>query len=209
MELSKQRLEAFSDGVIAIIITIMVLSIPLPDDFDSNSVMKLMYSFFVYFISFIVVGSFWVQHHRIFSYIDKVTGKILTLNLLYLFFLSLIPILTKWVMQNPGEIIPAIGYDIAYLVVNITYVFIFHHVVHCSKHEMMKRFKSEHIKENRWKSKSNPTMKFSLIRFSSPIIVLGSIIVSFYWPGVSTIFLLGVPVVVSVISLLFDEQKRK
>ena len=72
MDISKNRLEAFSDGVIAIIITIMVLDIPMPKSFTFNGIKTVLTSFFIYFISFIVVGSQWFKHNYLFSIYNKI-----------------------------------------------------------------------------------------------------------------------------------------
>ena len=68
MDISKNRLEAFSDAIIAIIITIMVLDIPVPKDFTFESIRDMGVSFFIYFVSFIVVGAQWVKHHYLFNF---------------------------------------------------------------------------------------------------------------------------------------------
>ncbi|MCL2884383.1 MAG: TMEM175 family protein [Oscillospiraceae bacterium] len=86
MQLTKHRLESFSDGVIAIIITIMVLSIPLPPSFAAGDILKFLLSIFIYLVSFIVVGSFWNSHHRVFLMVEQPTARISAYNLLYLFF---------------------------------------------------------------------------------------------------------------------------
>ena len=88
MDISKNRLEAFSDGVIAIIITIMVLDIPMPKSFTFNGIKTVLTSFFIYFISFIVVGSQWFKHNYLFSICNKISIKVVWRNILYLFFLN-------------------------------------------------------------------------------------------------------------------------
>lgn len=214
MEYEKQRLEAFSDGVIAIIITIMVLSIPLPDAFDFGSVMHLLFTIFVYLLSFIVVGAFWNQHHQIFSYLDKITARLIAYNLVFLFFLSLIPILTKWVMENPGVMIPVICYDIAYLLTSLSYMFIFNYVIRNSSDEEIVRMRELRIQarqrlEDGKKNKEVPG-DFSWVRFFiTAIVVVCAIGVSVAVPTISTLFLLGLPVASSVGNLLFEEYKRK
>ena len=86
MDISKNRLEAFSDAVIAIIITIMVLDIPVPKDFTFESIRDMGVSFFIYFVSFIVVGAQWVKHHYLFNFCKMVSSKVVWRNILYLFF---------------------------------------------------------------------------------------------------------------------------
>ena len=202
--ISTQRLEALSDGVIAIIITIIVLGVPLPDSLNSEGILKLLGTFFIYFISFIVVGSFWNQHNHIFSYINQIANMFIWFNLMFLFFLSLIPIMTKWVMENPGELTPAIGYNVVYLLVNFTYVFIFGFVIHNSeKEEILK------LRTNKKKLGKSFPNEFLWLRFIiSAIIILISIILAIYIPRLSTVFLLALPVASSLANLLFEGSKH-
>ena len=200
MKLSKQRLEALSDGIIAIIITIMVLSIPLPPAFDRSSLLQLAETLVIYFISFIVVGSFWSQHSIIFYYINNISGKVTWINLLFLFFLSLIPIFTKWVMENPSNIIPAVGYNVVYLFVNLSYLLIFEYIICNSEHEGIKK-----VRESRADSrKRNSVFRF----FITLIIIITAIVVSVYVPKISGTFLLIFPVLSSALNLLLEDYRR-
>ena len=210
MKVTKQRLESFSDGVIAIIITIMILGIPSPDVFDRESIMRLLGTIFVYFISFIVVGSFWAQHHRIFAYLDTITSKIIGLNLLLLFFLSLIPFFTKLVMENPGNIVAAIGYNITYLCVTLCYMFLFHFVIQNSEREKVQKLRAARRPIvggalNKTLS-TKPTWTRYAIIFAA---IIGSIVLSILLPLVSTFLLLGVPVIFSIVNFVFDERRQK
>ena len=201
MKLSKQRLEALSDGIIAIIITIMVLSIPLPPAFDRSSLLQLAETLIIYFISFIVVGSFWSQHSRIFYYINNISGKVTWVNLLFLFFLSLIPIFTKWVMENPSNIIPAVGYNVVYLFVNLSYLLIFEYIICNSEHEGIKK-----VRESRTDSrKRNSVFRF----FITLIIIITAIVVSVYVPKIPGTFLLIFPVLSSALNLLLEDYRRE
>ena len=132
--LTRHRLEAFTDGVIAIIITIMVLSIPLPKTFEIKDLLVFFTSLIIYLLSFLVVGAFWNQHHHLFAYLEKVNHKIITANIFFLFFLSLIPLFTKWVIENQGVLIPVIGYDVVYLFVSFFYILISHLIMEESGH---------------------------------------------------------------------------
>ena len=140
---TKHRLESFSDGVIAIIITIMVLSIPLPASFAAGDLLGFLLSLFIYLVSFIVVGSFWNVHHRVFHYIDGVTNRLIWYNFSFLFFLSLIPIFTKWVIEHPGVLIPAIGYDVIFILVQFCSSLIFHLVASTSEREEIKSMREK------------------------------------------------------------------
>ena len=98
--MNKNRLEAFSDGVLAIIITIMILEIKVPDGADFNVLQKLFPVFISYVLSFIYIGIYWNNHHHMFQSITKVNGNILWANLHLLFWLSLIPFATGWMGEN-------------------------------------------------------------------------------------------------------------
>lgn len=96
----KGRLEAFSDGVIAIIITIMVLEIKVPHDVSLEALFKLGPIFLSYIISFLYVGIYWNNHHHLFQSVKKVDGRVLWSNLFLLFWLSLIPFASGWMGEN-------------------------------------------------------------------------------------------------------------
>lgn len=98
--MNKNRLEAFSDGVLAIIITIMILEIKVPEGADFSVLLKLFPIFISYVISFIYIGIYWNNHHHMFQSTTKVNGKILWANLHLLFWLSLIPFATGWMGEN-------------------------------------------------------------------------------------------------------------
>jgi len=98
--MNKNRLEAFSDGVLAIVITIMVLEIKVPEDIEFSALQKLFPIFISYVLSFIYIGIYWNNHHHMFQSVSKVNGKILWANLHLLFWLSLIPFATGWMGEN-------------------------------------------------------------------------------------------------------------
>ncbi len=200
LKLSKDRLETFSDGVIAIIITIMVLNIPLPDKFNFQDIIRLLVSILIFFVSFFVVGAQWCKHHQLFVNMKEVTNRIMWRNLLFLFFLSLIPIFAKWVMLNPGQVAPALGYDIIFLLVNISYLFIWHSIIHDNGEE--ERYKV--IKELRGAGR-DPWVRFAIMAG----IIAAIIILSFFYPTISLIFFIGLPVVTSLFNLVFDNSKNR
>lgn len=115
-KISKDRLIGLSDGFIAIIITLMVLEIPVPKSMDNQAeVANFGLSILIYFASFIVVGLQWNRHHHILERVEKVTNSFIWKNLIYLFSLSLIPLLMKWIINAPGEILPAFSYAASYI----------------------------------------------------------------------------------------------
>ena len=98
--MGKTRLEAFSDGVLAIIITIMILEIKVPEGHEFEDLKPLIPKFLSYVLSFIYVGIYWNNHHYLIHSINKVNGKILWANLHLLFWLSLIPVATGWMGEH-------------------------------------------------------------------------------------------------------------
>lgn len=98
--MTKGRLEAFSDGVIAIIITIMVLEIKVPHGTEFSSLYPLLPVFISYVLSFIYLGIYWNNHHHMLQVTHKINGKILWANLHLLFWLSLFPFVTAWMGEN-------------------------------------------------------------------------------------------------------------
>ncbi len=96
----KGRLEAFSDGVIAIIITIMVLGLQVPHGQDLRALFPLIPIFVSYVLSFVFVGIYWNNHHHLFQVVKHVNGAVLWANLFLLFWLSLIPFVTGWMGEN-------------------------------------------------------------------------------------------------------------
>src|SRR5262245_55592801 len=104
--MGKTRLEAFSDGVIAILITIMVLELKVPHGSDFAALKPVLPSFLAYGLSFIYLGIYWNNHHHMIHTVEKITGGILWSNLNLLFWLSLIPFTTGWMAENHFEAMP-------------------------------------------------------------------------------------------------------
>lgn len=98
--MNKNRLEAFSDGVLAIIITIMILEIKVPEGENFSDLLSLFPKFISYILSFVYVGIYWNNHHHMLQSVTKVNGKILWANLHLLFWLSLIPVSTGWMGEH-------------------------------------------------------------------------------------------------------------
>ena len=98
--MGKGRLEAFSDGVIAILITIMVLELRVPQGADLAALLPLVPIFLSYVLSFVFLGIYWNNHHHLFQAVKQVNGRVLWANLHLLFWLSLIPFVTAWMGEN-------------------------------------------------------------------------------------------------------------
>src|SRR5436853_186793 len=108
----KSRLEAFSDGVIAIIITIMVLKMKAPHSADLEALGAVWPSFLSYVLSFIFVGIYWNNHHHVFHAVQQVSGMTLWANLHLLFWLSLIPFVTRWMGETDFGTWPVVAYGV-------------------------------------------------------------------------------------------------
>jgi uncharacterized membrane protein len=113
--MGKGRLEAFSDGVIAIVITIMVLELKVPHDSDLSALQPLIPVFLSYLLSFIYVGIYWNNHHHLLHTADHVSGGLLWANLHLLFWLSLIPFATGWMGENHFSAVPLALYGVVLL----------------------------------------------------------------------------------------------
>ncbi|MGV8993968.1 MAG: TMEM175 family protein [Flavobacterium sp.] len=115
------RLEAFSDGVLAIIITIMVLELKAPEGSDFAALTPVLPVFLTYLLSFVYVGIYWNNHHHLFQAVKLVNGKILWANLNLLFWLSFFPFVTGWMGQNHFEANPTALYGAVLLMAAIAF----------------------------------------------------------------------------------------
>ncbi|HVE85136.1 MAG TPA: TMEM175 family protein [Myxococcales bacterium] len=119
--MTKGRLEAFSDGVIAIIITIMVLELKVPHEHGLEGLRPMAPTFASYALSFVFVGIYWNNHHHLFQAVRKVTGAVLWANLGLLFFLSLVPFGTAWMGESHFESGPVAFYGVIFLLAGVGY----------------------------------------------------------------------------------------
>ena len=119
--MGKNRLEAFSDGVIAIIITIMVLEMKVPHSDELAALYSLIPVFVSYVLSFVYVGIYWNNHHHLLHAVQKINGPILWANMHLLFWLSLLPFVTGWMGENYFSTWPVAVYGIVLLMAAIAY----------------------------------------------------------------------------------------
>ncbi len=119
--MSKGRMEAFSDGVLAIIITIMVLAFEVPHQADLTALIPLAPVFLSYLLSFVFLGIYWNNHHHLLQVIKHVDGRVLWANLHLLFWLSLVPFVTSWMGANPLAAWPAALYGIVLLLAAVAF----------------------------------------------------------------------------------------
>ena len=119
--MGKGRLEAFTDGVFAIIITIMVLELKVPHGADFATLSKLLPTFLSYVLSFLFVAIYWNNHHHMFHAVQRVNGSVLWANIHLLFWLSLIPFVTGWMGENHFESLPVALYGVVLICCAIAY----------------------------------------------------------------------------------------
>jgi uncharacterized membrane protein len=115
------RLEAFSDGVIAILITIMILELKVPDGHTFEALRPLAPTLLSYLLSFVFLGIYWNNHHHLFQITEHVTGSILWANLHLLFWLSLVPFATIWMGENHRESLPTAVYGLILNIAGLAY----------------------------------------------------------------------------------------
>jgi uncharacterized membrane protein len=119
--MSKGRLEAFSDGVFAIIITIMVLELKVPHEPTIVALLQQTPIFFCYVLSFVYVGIYWNNHHHMMHLVHSVNGRILWANLHLLFWLSLVPFVTEWMGENQFAMLPVALYGVVLIMSGFAY----------------------------------------------------------------------------------------
>ncbi|OAD91080.1 hypothetical protein A7A78_04510 [Aequorivita soesokkakensis] len=164
--MNSNRLEAFSDGVLAIIITIMVLELKVPHGTDLASLTPVLPVFLSYILSFIYVGIYWNNHHHMMHAVEKVSGGILWANLHLLFWLSLIPFVTGWVGENHFAELPMALYGVVLLMAAIAYFILQNRILALQgKDSLLAKALGKDIKGK-----------------ASPIIYIVAIIASFYSP---------------------------
>jgi uncharacterized membrane protein len=151
---NKGRLEAFSDGVIAIIITIMVLDLKVPHSESFDALRPLVPVLLVYLLSFVYVGIYWSNHHHMLHAASKVTGGILWANLHLLFWLSLVPFTTGWMGENHFAAAPSALYGFVLLMAGFAYWILQELIIRAQgSHSVLK----EAIGAD-WKGKASPAL---------------------------------------------------
>jgi len=187
--MGKNRLEAFSDGVIAIIITIMVLELKVPHGEGLETLVPLIPIFFSYVLSFVYLGIYWNNHHHMLHAVQTVTGPILWANLHLLFWLSLVPFATGWMGENHFAPAPSALYGLVLLMAGLAY-FILQQLIIASQGpgSIVKR-----AVRRDWKGKL------------SPVLYAAAIPLAFWWKWIS----LAIYVVVALIWLIPDRRIEK
>lgn len=184
--MGKGRFEAFSDGVIAIIITIMVLELKAPHGETVGDLRPLLPVFLSYVLSFVNIGIYWVNHHHLIHTVKRVTGHILWANLHLLFWLSLLPFTTAWMGENHYGVVPIIAYGVVLLMCGVAYTLLQIAIVrsHGSESMLAKALGAD------WKGKA------------SVALYLGAVLVAPWAPAVA----LGAYVLVALLWLVPDQR---
>jgi uncharacterized membrane protein len=121
LELGTARVEAFSDGVIAVIITIMALELRAPHGASLDAMREQLPGLLVYVLSFVIIGIYWNNHHHLLRAAERISGAAMWANLFLLFWLSLIPVLTEWLRDEYRHALPAATYGVVGLAAGIAY----------------------------------------------------------------------------------------
>ncbi|HET8869343.1 MAG TPA: TMEM175 family protein [Aquabacterium sp.] len=150
----KNRLEAFSDGVLAIIITIMVLEMKVPHGSDFDALQPLIPVFLSYVLSFVYVGIYWNNHHHLLHAARQVSGGVLWANLNLLFWLSLFPFATGWMGENHFAAVPSAAYGFILFMAAMAYYWLQHSIIANDGPDSPLR----HALGSDWKGKLSPVL---------------------------------------------------
>ena len=186
------RIAGFSDGLIAIIITLMVLEIPIPSEIKMTEIIEFAKAIIIYFASFVVIGTQWNRHHFLLEQTEKVHKSFIWKNLLYLFSLSLIPLFMKLLIKHPNDFIPAIGYSLIYLITDFISIQLIISVLKNKKNKTEREEKL--LTEDR-----------KLITQILPLIIFSvSILLEYFFPHLTIIFFIIFPVTMSLVRAFKD-----
>jgi hypothetical protein len=186
------RIAGFSDGLIAIIITLMVLEIPIPSEIKITEIIEFAKAIIIYFASFVVIGTQWNRHHFLLEQTEKVHKSFIWKNLLYLFSLSLIPLFMKLLIKHPNDFIPAIGYSLIYLITDFISIQLIISVLKNKKNKTEREEKL--LTEDR-----------KLITQILPLIIFSvSILLEYFLPNLTIIFFIIFPVTMSLVRAFKD-----
>ena len=133
--MNKTRLEAFSDGVLAIVLTIMVLELKVPHGDDLHALTHLVPVFLGYVLSFVYIGIYWNNHHHLLHVTRRIDGRAMWANLHLLFWLSLVPVGTGWVGENPRAPWPAALYGVPLFMAGVAWLILQRALVACNRND--------------------------------------------------------------------------
>jgi uncharacterized membrane protein len=134
LEMGTARVEAFSDGVMAVIITLMALELRAPRGATLDAVGEQVPGLLVYVLSFVVIGLYWNNHHHLLRAADRISGAAMWANLFLLFWLSLIPVLTEWLRDEYRHALPAATYGVVALAAGFAYAILVRTLIRANGH---------------------------------------------------------------------------
>ena len=178
------RIAGFSDGLIAIIITLMVLEIPIPSEIKMTEIIE--------FAKVVVIGTQWNRHHFLLEQTEKVHKSFIWKNLLYLFSLSLIPLFMKWLIKHPNDFIPALSYSLIYIITDFISIQL---IISVLKNKKKKTEREERLltEDRKLLTQILPILVFTLL-----------LVIEYYLPNLTIIFFIIFPVTMSLIRAFKD-----
>ncbi len=136
----KNRLEAISDGIIAIVITIMVLEVSAPIVSDISGLKEMLPGLFSYLVSFMIISMYWANHHHLFLILKKVNGRVIWANFLFMFMLSLFPVFTDWLAKTEFAKVPTLVYIILTFLATNSFIILQQVIVHTIDKDIAHKF---------------------------------------------------------------------
>lgn len=192
MKETKQRLEAFSDALYAIIMTIAVLEIPLPTQKDHY------HTFFeallTFAVSFFVVASYWNNHRHLFQHLEKISERIIFFNICYLFSLSLIPIFTKWAIHRGDDALPIVFYGGLLLLISFTFSRLF--VASAEVSEVKEEYRQTFV------------TLYHRREFMTYLGIIFLMIIGFFFPTPASFLFMGLPIFNFITGSSFEKARH-
>lgn len=178
--MTKSRLEAFTDGVVAIVLTVLILDIQIPDTPTLGAIYSILNTLIAYTISFIFVAVIWVNHHRMMQMAEKINYGVIWANIFWLFWLTLCPAVTSWVGRNPTSFWPEVFYVLVYMMWSFSFGILSKKVIAANETD------SHVVKVLSRDRRSGISMLINLVTligvfFYPPIGMLGRFLVSGIW----------------------------
>jgi uncharacterized membrane protein len=201
MEFTKHRFEFFSDGLMAIVMTIMVLQIPIPNPFSLDKLDDLLKSLLIFFVSFFIVGGFLYKHHHLVDSIKKITNKIIWKNFVFLFFIALLPVFTKLIIENYWDNIAIIIYDIVFLLANISFFIL---ALEGRKQLIQEEIEIINSMHEKFFGKRLLFLRFILVG----IVFLGMVLLAIIFPKSSIIMYIVFPIIFNLLNIFKDNGAR-
>lgn len=194
----KGRVEALSDGIFAIIMTILVLEVPIPSDFQSKELFSFVSSILIFGISFLILGNFWRKHFFIFRLTNLISGKTITLNFLFLLVISIYPMMLKWILEDLSNSIPALSYTALYIIISTILNILISQVIHETDNKKVKEKLDALLRERQENSRGHCLQRSGRYIVMAVIMII-PFILSFFFPLISNILLVAVPLFFSLL----------